>query len=207
MANRMACDHSDLVASVASFAGGSWLDPANCPADEPVSVLLVHGTEDAVIQYGGGTLPLIPGVGPYPSHEQSIEHWKSLHACADFPKIESTIDLHDSLSGEETVVRKYGGCQSGVTVESWRVQGLGHLPVWSNFNLSEALMDWLLDHPKAPPCDCMGDVNTDCQVNFEDLTALLSGWNGDGSADVNEDGICDFEDLLIVLSAFGSSCG
>ncbi|MEO1598168.1 MAG: PHB depolymerase family esterase, partial [Planctomycetota bacterium] len=39
MANRMACDHSDVVASVASFAGGSWLDPANCPAEDPVSVL------------------------------------------------------------------------------------------------------------------------------------------------------------------------
>ena len=83
MANRMACDHSDVVASVASFAGGSWLDPANCPAAEPVSGLLVHGTEDAVIQYNGGTLPLIPGVGPYPSHEQSVEHWGSLHSCED----------------------------------------------------------------------------------------------------------------------------
>lgn len=207
MANRMACDHSDVVASVASFAGGSWLDPANCPADEPVSVLLVHGTEDAVIQYTGGTLPLIPGVGPYPSHEQSVEHWKFLHACEDAPRIESTIDLHESLDGEETVVRKYGDCRSEVAVESWSVQGLGHLPVWSNFNLSEALMDWLLAHPKPPLCDCTGDVNTDCQVNFEDLTILLSGWSGNGRADVNGDGVCDFEDLLTVLSAFGSPCG
>ena len=103
------------------------------------------------------------------------------------------------------MVRKYGDCRSGVTVESWSVQGLGHLPVWSNFNLSEALMNWLLAHPKPPLCDCTGDVNTDCQIDFEDLIILLSGWSGNGRADVNGDGVCDFEDLLTVLSTFGSS--
>ncbi|MEC8412505.1 MAG: hypothetical protein VXZ30_00570 [Planctomycetota bacterium] len=50
-------------------------------------------------------------------------------------------------------------------------------------------------------------MNTNCQVNFEDLTILLSGWSGDGQSDANQDGICDFEDLLIVLGAFGSTCG
>ena len=49
MAHRMACDHADAIAAIVSIAGATFLNPDDCAPSEPVSVLQVHGTNDAVI--------------------------------------------------------------------------------------------------------------------------------------------------------------
>ena len=53
MAYRLACEHGDLIAAIAPIAAGSWSDRTKCPAATPVSVLHIHGTSDAVINYSG----------------------------------------------------------------------------------------------------------------------------------------------------------
>jgi len=64
----------------------------------------------------------------------------------------------------------------------------------------------------APPPFCMGDANGDGQVNFADITAILSNW-GVGSApgsaspgDANNNGVVNFEDITTVLSNWAVTC-
>ena len=51
MAYRFACDHADLVSSVASLAGATYYNTSNCVPSEPVHVLQIHGTQDDTIEY------------------------------------------------------------------------------------------------------------------------------------------------------------
>src|SRR6478735_3221891 len=48
MAYRMACDHADVIAAVASLEGAMTSERSGCDPSEPVSVLEIHGTADKV---------------------------------------------------------------------------------------------------------------------------------------------------------------
>ncbi len=62
------------------------------------------------------------------------------------------------------------------------------------------------------PPHCAGDANGDGNVNFADITAVLSNWGrigtpGSGaSGDANDDGQVNFADITSVLSNWGASC-
>ena len=49
----VARDHADAIAAIASSAGATYMEPADCGAASPVHVLAVHGTEDGVVPYSG----------------------------------------------------------------------------------------------------------------------------------------------------------
>lgn len=53
MSHRLACDASERIAAIMSLAGTTWEFAEDCGDPEPVSVLHVHGTEDAAILYSG----------------------------------------------------------------------------------------------------------------------------------------------------------
>lgn len=54
MAHRMACEHSDRIAAIATLSGVQIKDIAKCKPKNPVSVLHMHGTSDVLIDYSGG---------------------------------------------------------------------------------------------------------------------------------------------------------
>jgi hypothetical protein len=55
---------------------------------------------------------------------------------------------------------------------------------------------------------CIGDFNSDGEINISDLLFLLaeSGCTGTCGADLNQNGSVGADDLLIFLSLFGTSC-
>lgn len=62
-------------------------------------------------------------------------------------------------------------------------------------------------------CECIGDVDGDWDVDFDDLVALLAAYGSaigdpqyDSAADVNADGAVDFADLVAFLARFGDDC-
>ena len=69
-AYRMACDHADLIAGIASLAGATFDDPSSCQPSEPVHILQIHGTSDGVIAYGGGSVN-----ATFPGAVETIETW------------------------------------------------------------------------------------------------------------------------------------
>ncbi len=85
----------------------------------------------------------------------------------------------------------------------------------SSFELMTGLMPDVVDGvtayfrslaPSGTVC-CLGDADGDKDVDFQDITAVLSGWGTNGPlGDANCDGIVNFADVTAVLSAFGTMC-
>ena len=83
MVYRMACDHADIIASVASLAGATYFDPADCTPSAPVRTLHIHGTDDGNVGYEGGALLDVP----YPGAVASIEQWATYNQCSTVPDV------------------------------------------------------------------------------------------------------------------------
>ena len=54
------------------------------------------------------------------------------------------------------------------------------------------------------PENCVGDIDGNGSVDFEDLLTLLSAWDSDNpEVDLDGSGTVEFNDLLTLLSAYG----
>lgn len=142
MSYRFACDHADRVAAVVSIAGATFDDPADCAPLRPVSTLQIHGTSDAVIQYGGGTLP--GGDGPYPAAAETASTWAAYNGCESSAVSLAPFDGLDGLPGEETGVERYASGCSGAVTELWTVTGGQHSPA-INDSLRDRVIAFLVD--------------------------------------------------------------
>jgi len=146
MAHRLACDRSGLIAGIGALAGNTWADGTRCTPTEPVAVLQVHGTLDAVIGYLGGATV---GQPPYPSAKNSVRTWGAKNRCtgANLTAISGDLDLVTALLGDETEREGFTGCPSNAAAELWTMRGAGHVPVL-NDQFAERVYSWLLAHPK-----------------------------------------------------------
>ena len=171
MSYRMAHDHSDTIAAIASLAGADQSEGRPTP-DDPVHVLQIHGTADTVISYEGG---VFRGGAPHPAARESVEAWAAHNGCATTGVDTGTFDLDGGLDGAETVVTRYAsGCRPGGSAELWTITDGSHSPDLSE-HFSRRVVEWLLAHPKrsagtaggaAPPS---GDI-TMTSVTVGDLT-------------------------------------
>jgi polyhydroxybutyrate depolymerase len=147
MSYRMACDHSETIAAIASLAGATFADPADCSPDSPVHVLQIHGTADAVIHYEGGSIG-----EPYPGAVETVEQWASFDGCADIGVLTPPpLDLDASIPGDETDVYRYDtDCDPDGSAELWSIVGGSHVPPLTE-NFSPLVIEFLLTHPKSGP--------------------------------------------------------
>lgn len=145
MSLRMACEASELISSVVSLAGSTFADAASCaPADNPVSVLAIHGDNDATISYDGR-----PGENGFPSAPITIERYAQQAGCdISNPETPPAINIIDLIDGNETEVLRYTGCQQGSEVTLWTILGGPHIPVGYTQASLDSLVDWLINHPR-----------------------------------------------------------
>jgi polyhydroxybutyrate depolymerase len=130
MANRLACDSADLIASVVSVAG--QLDV--CEATRPVSALEIHGTNDEVLSYQSGVA--------------AIDLWAKADGCTG-PLVSTgaTKTLVVGGQGGETSAFEYQGCPAGTTVAFWKGTGVDHVPE-RNDEFAAAVLKFIDDHPR-----------------------------------------------------------
>ena len=121
MAHRVACDHADVVAGVASLAGSLALAPADCAPSGPVTVLQIHGTLDDTIRYSGE-------VGKYPGAVEIATRWAGHDGCDADPTLGAAADYDDAVAGDEATPETWGGCDAGAAVGLWTLTGGGHIP-------------------------------------------------------------------------------
>ena len=144
MAHRMACNQSDRIAAIVSLAGATYSNTRSCKPTSPVSVLEIHGTNDAVITYTGGYL----FNNAYPSARKTINLWGRINACGKKPyRVLPRLDLDRKLPGAETTVLRFKGCKTGAISEMWTINTGKHSPELSA-KFAESVVGFLLNHPK-----------------------------------------------------------
>jgi polyhydroxybutyrate depolymerase len=145
MSYRMACEHSNQIAAIASLAGATFVDmKTRCANPSPVSVLQIHGTSDEVISFSGGSLP----VGRYPSADVSAASWSTVNSCSGGPIDEpAKRDVDASVSGSETNVKRWDSCAAGTSVSLWSVVDGKHTLTITP-SLVPQILDFFYAHPK-----------------------------------------------------------
>jgi polyhydroxybutyrate depolymerase len=109
---RLAVERPDLVAAVASV-GGPMAEPVCDPGPaRPMPVLLVHGTDDPVVPYGGGPVMGDPRRGRVAPVEDTAARWREVNRCAPRPAVH---ELPHRDPADDTRVR----------ISRWRPEGEG----------------------------------------------------------------------------------
>jgi polyhydroxybutyrate depolymerase len=121
MAMRVGCAMSDRIAAVA-LVGAAMPKTMICLPSRPVPAVMINGTSDPIVPYGGGTehnlqLPVV-------SVEDTAKAWARIDRCAEKPT-QTKLPAHEK-GGMETKVDTYDGCQQGAQVVSYSVKGGGN---------------------------------------------------------------------------------
>jgi polyhydroxybutyrate depolymerase len=114
MAYRAACELGERIAGIAVVAGAMNVD--GCPAPRPLPVLVIHGSDDPVVQFEGGASNYGDSrVAPWYNVpvEESVGFWVQRNGCDEAP-LESTVDA--------ALVREWSAC----SVQLWIVRGGKH---------------------------------------------------------------------------------
>ncbi|MCB9551762.1 MAG: esterase [Myxococcales bacterium] len=163
MAQRYAIEASDRVAAIAAVTAQvavAWRDRA---PSRPVPVLLMNGTKDPLVPYGGGQVMVFGEArGEVLSTAESVAWWARHDGCAPAAggtvgaaAVETVAD-GDPEDGTRTVVERVDGCAGGSAVVLYRVEGGGHgwpggeqyLPervigrVSGDFDAAEVIFGW-----------------------------------------------------------------
>jgi len=128
MAHAMACQASEHIDAIASFAGVTYEDASLCAPAQPVSVLQIHGEDDDVVYYDGlyGETGPAPLTGGYPSAGETVSRWLEPNGCEGEPTELPRLDLDTTADDDETVPLAWS-C-SEAEVELWTMGGVGHAP-------------------------------------------------------------------------------
>jgi polyhydroxybutyrate depolymerase len=148
MSMRLACDAAERIAAVVSFSGPSGPDEP-CTPKLPVSIRLVHGTDDRLVPYGGGDR--IGRVHPKAKGKLAavpdlFKAWAAREGCTGEAQETDSLDFVTMLPGNETRLSKFPSCTGGA-VELAIVQGGGHVPPL-NARFAEATWSFLSSHSR-----------------------------------------------------------
>lgn len=159
MTYRLGAEMADVFASIAGV-GGPMIPGAARP-QRPLSVLHIHGTDDAFAPFHGGVGEhSLHGV-PLPSVRSTIDFWVDANECPVLPQIASSPDA----AGDGTTIRTeiYAPGRDGTEVVLHIVEGGGH--TWpgrpplpeklgkssGNLDANAAISAFFRKHPKTRP--------------------------------------------------------
>lgn len=137
MAFRLACEIGHRITAIAAIAAAMPENlPANCHPTRPIPVLMINGTEDRLVPWGGGPVAgTFQDRGTVLSVPASTDYWRKANGCAGEALVQ---DLEDRAPGDGTTVRRHhwSNCKGGSSIRLYEIVGGGH--VWPNVDLSDA---------------------------------------------------------------------
>lgn len=158
MAHRVAIDHADLVAAAGvvegsldvQSPGGTQVPTA---ADGAVSILILHGDNDQVIDYCGDAPPAKNVV--VTSQDQTFDYWSQTPANS-CKTLNTTSNLCTGFLGSPTSVtmKDATGCDSGAEVRIYKLHGAAHQ--WYNVPMNNPSAT-----PYNPNLDSTTGITTD----------------------------------------------
>jgi polyhydroxybutyrate depolymerase len=119
MSGRLACELSDRIAAVAQVSGTASVGiAATCNPGPPVPVLEIHGTDDPLVPYGGGTVAaMLGGRGEVIGVDQWASFWAANNSATEQPA---------TTLGADTTIRTWRGATPASDVVFYRIDGAGH---------------------------------------------------------------------------------
>ena len=140
MAYRMACEPDSPVTGVMSLAGSSWLDPGDCEATHPITLLQAHGLADDIMPFEGDD--------EAPGAAEVVGRWAARAGCDPAslePDPTGREYVDDGVDDESVITRYTEGCDPGSTVEMVTLGDSDHYP-----ELRPEFTDAVLDHFLSP---------------------------------------------------------
>ncbi len=117
---RLGCELSARIAAIAPVAGPLPVDIVNaCRPATPPAVLLIHGTADPLVPYGGGRTA---GGGDVASVQDTLTRWAALNRCAG-PAQRSSMSENDGMPVD---LSTFSRCANRREVELIEVENGGH---------------------------------------------------------------------------------
>jgi polyhydroxybutyrate depolymerase len=147
---RLGCELSNKIAAIAPVAGNLASSVAkNCYPTRPISVLMIHGTDDRLTPWEGGKTG---GGGQIISVPATIQLWIERNKCPILPTI--------TPLAKDVISETYAPCQGGTEVALYRIERGGHTwpggtqdlppavvgPTNNSLNASEAIWDFFAKH-------------------------------------------------------------
>jgi polyhydroxybutyrate depolymerase len=131
MAYRLACEVGGRIAAVVTVAAALDDPPPDCGAVSPPRMLHIHGTQDGVVPYDGGSLFTRPR---FTGAERTVATLATRAGCTGALVAGAPFDLDSAVTGPETTPLESAGCPDGQRVVLWAVEGAAHEPkVLPNF--------------------------------------------------------------------------
>lgn len=163
----LAANQAARIAAIAPVVGG-LSEPAGArfAPTEPVSVLILQGTEDKLVPYAGGNIapPLIGKAGKRGrviATDETVKKWVAANGCRPEPVRADLVDA-DPKDGCRATRFTYAGGRNGAAVVLCRIEGGGHtwpggaepLPHWlvgnvcRDFNATAMIWEFFQTHAK-----------------------------------------------------------
>ena len=139
MSYRLACQLTEKITAIAAVTASLTEKlVATCRPSESVSVLIMNGTEDPLVPWDGGDIHLGRRTfGRVLSTRDTVSFWVERNGCSSAAAL---VEAWDEKREDGTRVRRevYGGCDNGVEVMLYIIEGGGHtwpggyqyLPEW-----------------------------------------------------------------------------
>jgi polyhydroxybutyrate depolymerase len=121
MSLRLGCALSDRLAAVAAV-GAAMPKTMICLPSRPVPLVMINGTSDPVVPYGGGTEHNLSLATL--SAEDSAKAWAKFDRCGEKPAHAKLPER--AKGGMETKTDTYDGCGQGAQVMLYSVKGAGN---------------------------------------------------------------------------------
>ena len=137
MTLRLACEAGERLAGIVAVAANQPAD-WTCPVQHPLPAIFMHGTDDPVMPFVGGSIELLfRNRGQVLSADATVALWQTANGCGA-PAREHLAS--DEASGTTVEIDRYA-CPPGRGLEHVIVQGGGH--TWPG-SAQGWVMGWLL---------------------------------------------------------------
>jgi polyhydroxybutyrate depolymerase len=131
MSYRLACERSDRIRAIAPVVA-SMAITLDCDPTDPVSILIINGTEDPLVPYDGGEIrALRRGLGTVRPTSEVLQFWAGYNHCEVEAKRSQEPDRSPE-DGTRIWRLEYDGCSSDTHVILYEIEGGGH--TWPGAN-------------------------------------------------------------------------
>jgi polyhydroxybutyrate depolymerase len=128
MTQRLACEIPQKFAAFGSIIASMPNEVFDsCNPQEPVSMLLMNGTDDTFVPYDGGDLGPLTDGGSVIGTDETILFWQNNNLCTNFTPTITDLPNIDNTDNSTVTVFDYGSCTSSSEILLYRINDGGHI--------------------------------------------------------------------------------